>query len=165
MVLSKQMSVRVLSTITMSVSNISPPNCSRQNTAQRCSSEREKEKQNINLIEQTDMCLRNKQSIYTNALSRGQSSLNVCKYWALCVLVGNKLQWAKGMHDNRPQRVIMDRARAKNIRWHNTRKTFWHAVPIRCQYNSSTTCIKTKRKVIKQGVGKRRDFYVQQASY
>lgn len=38
MVFSKQMSVRVLSTITISVSKISPPSCSRQNTAQRCRS-------------------------------------------------------------------------------------------------------------------------------
>lgn len=38
MVLSKQISVSVRSTITMSVSKISPPSCSRQNTAHRCSS-------------------------------------------------------------------------------------------------------------------------------
>lgn len=38
MVLSKQISVSVRSTITMSVSKISPPSCSRQNTAHRWSS-------------------------------------------------------------------------------------------------------------------------------
>lgn len=41
MVLSKQMSVRVRSTITMSVSKISRPSCSRQKTAHRCSSTQE----------------------------------------------------------------------------------------------------------------------------
>lgn len=43
MVLSKQMSVSVRSTITMSVSWISPPTWSRQNAAHRCSSEEERE--------------------------------------------------------------------------------------------------------------------------
>lgn len=42
MVLSKQISVSVRSTITMSVSKISRPSCSRQNTAHRWSSEKEK---------------------------------------------------------------------------------------------------------------------------
>lgn len=41
MVLSKQMSVSVRSTITMSVSKISRPSCSRQNTAHRWSSTKE----------------------------------------------------------------------------------------------------------------------------
>lgn len=41
-VLSKQISVSVRSTITMSVSKISRPSCSRQNTAHRWSSEKEK---------------------------------------------------------------------------------------------------------------------------
>lgn len=55
MVFSKQISVSVRSTITMSVSKISPPSCSRQNTAQRWSSAKGMIRKNEQINEQVQL--------------------------------------------------------------------------------------------------------------